>query len=428
MKEENAKMVKFAHIILTLLLVSTALAQKNMANSRHQNMFGRELFTYRFYNFADSTDEQLSRMDFHVEVLNDVLTFLKTEDGTYKARYEVLVIIFNDRGEAIAEKSLLNRITVPTFNETNSRVNPVFHKISASLPTGRYKGQLQLNDLESGESLAKDMELNFREFGRDKVHLSDILFIDKIDTTASGVEYTPNLQHVFDDVNSAFSAYVELYPPEKGRDVEAQLSIADAKGDKLYTVDRVYPSSMQTISAVIPFRQHLKKPGEYYFIVEAKSGKQTAKTQRMFSVFWGNVPMAKSNLEIAVDQLSLVAHKRDIEAVRNASEAERKIIYDEFWLKRDPTPNTNSNELKDEFFGRIDFSNRNFGEIAAGRSGWQTDRGKIYIVYGAPDNVDRRDAGMNTPATEVWHYNRLNRKYFFADRDGEGAFRLVKIE
>ncbi|MBN1558803.1 GWxTD domain-containing protein [candidate division KSB1 bacterium] len=148
----------------------------------------------------------------------------------------------------------------------------------------------------------------------------------------------------------------------------------------------------------------------------------------MFSVFWGNVPMAKSNLEIAVDQLSLVAHKRDIEAVRNASEAERKIIYDEFWLKRDPTPNTNSNELKDEFFGRIDFSNRNFGEIAAGRSGWQTDRGKIYIVYGAPDNVDRRDAGMNTPATEVWHYNRLNRKYFFADRDGEGAFRLVKIE
>ncbi|MBN1466319.1 GWxTD domain-containing protein [candidate division KSB1 bacterium] len=129
-----------------------------------------------------------------------------------------------------------------------------------------------------------------------------------------------------------------------------------------------------------------------------------------------------------MDQLALVAHKKEIDAMRQALEAERQVIYDEFWLKRDPTPNTSRNELKDEFFKRIDFSNRNFTEIASGRSGWQTDRGKIYIVYGAPDNVDRRDSEMNLPAAEVWHYNRLNRKYFFADREGDGIFRLIKVE
>jgi len=431
MKKNILKISKILYTASAILLfASSGFSQKSrsMAKSQHQNIFGRDLFSYRYYNFADSTDERLSRMDFHVGVVNDVLTFLKTEDGSYKARYEVLVIIYNDRKEPIVEKSTSHRVHAATFGETNMRSNPAYHTISVSLPFGRYKGELQLNDLESGEGLSKELELNFRNFRRDKIHLSDIMFINKIDTTSAGVEYTPNLQHVFDDVNSAFAAYVELYPSKKGKDVEAQFSIFDTKGHKLYTVGRTYPSSMDIVSAVIPFRERLKEPGEYYFIVSVKSGKQTAKIQRMFSVFWGNVPLAKTNLEMAVAQLALVAHKKDVDAMRDASEAERKVLYDEFWLQRDPTPNSQKNELKDEFFSRVDFSNRNFTEITSGRSGWQTDRGKIYVVYGAPDNVDRRDSEMNAPAAETWYYNRLNRKYFFADRNGEGIFRLVKVE
>lgn len=418
-------------ISIVLLLVSTSLAQKtkSMAKSRHQTMFGRDLFTYRYYNYADSTDENLSRMDFHIGLVNDVLTFIKTEEGSYRARYEVLVIIFNERDEPIIEKTVSNRVVVPAYGETNLRINPAYHSLSLSLPPGRYTGELQLNDLESGERLVKDLELTFRDFRRDKVHLSDIMFVDKIDTTETGVRYTPNLTHVFDDVNSAFAAYIEIYLPENDNDVEAELSIHDKNGKKLYTVEKKYTATLNVVSAVVPFRQHLTKPGEYYFIVSVKSGKQTAKIQRLFSVFWGNVPLANTNLEMAIEQLGLVAHKRDIEKMRAANEAEQKKIYDEYWQQRDPTPTTQKNELKDEFFRRVDFSNRNFTEITSGRSGWQTDRGKIYIVYGAPDNVDRRESEITSiPSAETWYYNRLNRRYIFADRNGEGIYRLVKVE
>jgi GWxTD domain-containing protein len=296
------------------------------------------------------------------------------------------------------------------------------------LPPGRYKGELQLNDFESGESLTKDLELTFRDFDRKKVHLSDIMFIDKIDTTDTGVHYTPNLNHVFDNVNSAFAAYVEVYPPDNGKDVQVQYSIFGKDGEELYAVEKTYSANLDVVSTVIPFREHLVKPGEYYFAVNAKSGRQTAKIQRLFSVFWSNVPIAQTNLQIAVDQLSLVAHKKEVEAIREASPVEQQEKFDAFWRQRDPTPNTERNELKEEFFRRIDFANRNFTEIASGRAGWQTDRGKIYVVYGPPDDVDRRNSQMNTPAFETWHYNRLNRKYFFADRDGEGVFRLIKVE
>lgn len=425
------KLYKLVYIFGILFLIgSSAFSQqsKSMAKSRHQNMFGRDLFTFRYYNFADSTDEQLSRMDFHMGVVNDVLTFIKMDDDSYKARYEVLVVIYNDRGEPIVEKATSHRVMVPTFAETNSRLNPQFHSISVSLRPGRYKGELQLNDFESGESLTKELQLTFRDFNRNKVHLSDILFIDKIDTTESGIDYTPNLNHVFDNVNSAFAAYAEIYPPDNGKDVDVQFTIFDKNGEKLYAVEKTYSTNSDVISTVIPFREHLVKPGEYYFAVNATSGRQTAKIQRLFSVFWSNVPIAQTNLQIAVEQLSLVAHKKEVEAIREASPAEQQEKFDAFWRQRDPTPNTERNELKEEFFQRIDFANRNFTEIASGRAGWQTDRGKIYVVYGPPDDVDRRDSQINVPAFETWHYNRLNRKYFFADRDGEGVFRLIKVE
>jgi GWxTD domain-containing protein len=417
-------------LIISLLVGSSLQAQqkRSMAKSRHQNMFGRELLSYRYYNYADSTDEKLSLMEFHVGVVNDVLTFLKTDSGSYKARYEILVIIFNERDEAIVEKSATHRVTVETFAETNSRRNPDFHILTASLRPGRYKGELQLNDFESGESLTKELELTFRDFGRDQVHWSDIKFIDKIDTTDTGVVYHPNLQHIFDDVNSAFAARVQLYLPKDGADVETSLSIYTAGNEKLFTVDKTYPTTLDVINLVIPFRQHLKNPGEYYLVAEAKQGDKLAKVQRMFSVVWGNVPLAQTNLDMAITQLSLVADKKDIEAMRAASESERKQLFDEYWEKRDPTPSSQRNELKEEFFTRIDFANRNFTEIVSGRSGWQTDRGKVYVVYGAPDNVDRRNPDINSPATETWYYNRLNRKYFFADRNGEGIFRLVKVD
>ncbi len=417
-------------LIITLFAGTSVHAQqkKSMAKSRHQNMFGRELMSYRYYNYADSTDENLSRMEFHIGVVNDVLTFVKTDSGFYKARYEILVIIFNDRDEAILEQSSSHRVTADTYVETNSRMNPMYHSLAASLPPARYRGELQLNDYESNESLVKELDLTFRDFRRDRVRWSDIKFIDKIDTTEAGIEYRPNLNHVFDDVNSAFAAHVQLYPAKEGPDVETSLSIYNTKNEQLFTVEKTYPASLDEINLIIPFRQHLKNPGEYYFVADAKQGIETAKIQRMFSVVWGNVPLANTNLDLAIEQLALVAEKKDVEAMRSASEDEREALFDEYWQKRDPTPDTQRNELKEEFFRRIDFSNRNFTEITTGRSGWQTDRGKIFVVYGAPDNVDRRNSDMNSPAAEIWHYNRLNRKYFFADRNGEGVFRLVKVE
>jgi len=73
-----------------------------------------------------------------------------------------------------------------------------------------------------------------------------------------------------------------------------------------------------------------------------------------------------------------------------SNEEEREQFIEAFWQRRDPTPDTAENEFKDEHYRRIAYANEHF---AAGIPGWKTDRGKIYIMYGAADEIESHPSG-----------------------------------
>jgi GWxTD domain-containing protein len=72
------------------------------------------------------------------------------------------------------------------------------------------------------------------------------------------------------------------------------------------------------------------------------------------------------------------------------SDAARETFIDQFWKQRDPTPNTEENEFKEEHYRRIAYANEHFASFVAG---WKTDRGRIYITYGAPDEIEDHSSG-----------------------------------
>ena len=75
---------------------------------------------------------------------------------------------------------------------------------------------------------------------------------------------------------------------------------------------------------------------------------------------------------------------------RLQTDEEREQFIEQFWLRRDPTPDTVENEFKEEHYRRIAYSNENF---ASGIPGWKTDRGRIYITYGPPDEKETHPSG-----------------------------------
>src|SRR6185312_6236340 len=75
---------------------------------------------------------------------------------------------------------------------------------------------------------------------------------------------------------------------------------------------------------------------------------------------------------------------------RLKTDEERQQFVEQFWLRRDPTPDTEENEYKEEHYRRIAYANDHY---ASGIPGWKTDRGMIYIKYGAPDEIDSHPSG-----------------------------------
>ena len=73
-----------------------------------------------------------------------------------------------------------------------------------------------------------------------------------------------------------------------------------------------------------------------------------------------------------------------------SNDEERDNFIEAFWQRRDPTPDTEENEYKEEHYRRIAYANEHF---AAGIPGWKTDRGRIYIMYGPPDENDSHPSG-----------------------------------
>lgn len=78
---------------------------------------------------------------------------------------------------------------------------------------------------------------------------------------------------------------------------------------------------------------------------------------------------------------------------------EREQFIEEFWARRNPDPNAEDNTFKDEFYRRVAYANEHF---SSGIPGWRTDRGRIYIMWGPPDEVDSHPTGgtYERPADE----------------------------
>ncbi len=99
------------------------------------------------------------------------------------------------------------------------------------------------------------------------------------------------------------------------------------------------------------------------------------------------------------------------------NDEERDQFIEQFWLRRNPNPDSPDNEFRETHYARIAYANEYF---AAGKAGWRTDRGHIYIAFGKPDSIDSHPSGGNyerpteegggstsTFPFEVWHYRYL---------------------
>jgi GWxTD domain-containing protein len=124
-----------------------------------------------------------------------------------------------------------------------------------------------------------------------------------------------------------------------------------------------------------------------------------------------------------------------------ATDEEREKFIENFWLRRDPDPDTEENEYREEYYERIAYANEHF---TSGIPGWKTDRGRTYIAWGKPDGIESHPSGgsydrpsyegggsTSTYPFETWFYRHLDGigdgiEIEFVDPTGTGEYRIAR--
>lgn len=132
------------------------------------------------------------------------------------------------------------------------------------------------------------------------------------------------------------------------------------------------------------------------------------------------------------ESVRLIMLRDEMKRYRQLPDKEaREVFITEFWNRRDPNPATPENEFKLEFDERIKYIERWFGESVGYSGGVNSDRGKVFLIFGAPDEkstserteMDRYGSQVNV-RREIWIYDRHRLYLEFRDTQGFGVYRL----
>jgi len=148
-------------------------------------------------------------------------------------------------------------------------------------------------------------------------------------------------------------------------------------------------------------------------------------------------PLSEYSKQWLEEVVPYIITSTEVEIFKNLpTEEDRGKFIENFWKKRDPDPNTPDNEYKLDYYRRIAYANKFFG--VGGTAGWRTERGRIFILLGPPNEINRdmspRANRFQTAfhgTTEVWNYWGLpnprlpyNMEFVFVDKFGTGNYVL----
>lgn len=158
------------------------------------------------------------------------------------------------------------------------------------------------------------------------------------------------------------------------------------------------------------------------YTLELKSSSEgEIKAKKLVRSFWPDIPPSLLNLDIAIDMMKYIVPDEELKSLKKGNSVEKEQKFRAFWKKRDPTPNTEFNELMTEYYRRVHYA---FVEYRSPETpnGQDTDRGEVYIKYGPPISRDRTFPKKGL-VIETWKYN--GRTFVFEKGSGFSEFMLV---
>ncbi|MDP6169123.1 MAG: GWxTD domain-containing protein, partial [Candidatus Marinimicrobia bacterium] len=158
------------------------------------------------------------------------------------------------------------------------------------------------------------------------------------------------------------------------------------------------------------------------FRISLFQGKKVDEQEISFSRYKPGISSYVDDVEVAIRQMRYILSNDERKVLKARLKEDKEQLFYQLWKERDPTPDTEHNELMEEYFQRVGYVNEHF---SGWQPGWETDRGMIYILFGPPDEIQRSNpTAANSAIYQIWNYSKINKQFVFRDQNGFGDYRL----
>ena len=423
-----ASIRKINCVLVLLVMVSTLLySQDDGSDPSVQVSFTSRLYFDALSLLSEHSGE--GRLDVYAEVPYEMLRFTK-ENDLFRASYDVTIGVYDSTQKLVVEKFWTEKIETPNYEESVSPKSMRVPQKSFSLLPGTYDVAVQVADRDTRKLVRNKKRVVVRDFSLSPVSMSDMMLVNSIDTVAGKIVISPNVSGNIADIHSGFYIFFEIYNHVKIDSAAMVFDVRDAKGNIVQSDTVNEAIGVERKSIFFRVKNSTMVAGEYLIDVTViplhqpqgvPKENMKASGSRPFVVRWRGMPISIVDLDLAIDELQYMADKEKIDEMKDAAPEKKRELFQKFWKQHDLTPNTERNEWMEEYYTRVEYANKHFSHYI---DGWKTDMGMVYIIFGAPANIERHPFDIDAKPYEIWTYYQQSREFVFVDATGFGDYRL----
>jgi GWxTD domain-containing protein len=386
-----------------------------------------------------SDGDSLPFIDVFAMIPYEALQFTPEKKG-FSANITVSLSIRDTTGKKIAEQSIDRKIFAETYEQSrggNAEFNHVQFRIPAGF--GNHTCFVNVHDVVANTDIREVRTVTIPKWSyQEKEHrylFSGMMYASAVEEKSDGsIVITPHLSNNVAGLIDGFFLYVELYHFGALKDeiIAIRYTISDEKQKEVFlkSVPITYSSGRaESQHLYIPVKQMpILSSGNYVMTIMAYSMKddsidtELTRVSRTLTIEKTIGGIVYQDLKKAIRQLRFIATQAEIDHINEGEDEETKrMLFEEFWKGIDPNPSTSRNEAFEEYYGRIEYSNKNFKSYT---EGWMTDMGMVYIIFGQPFQVERTPRSSDGRTYARWIYQN-QRQFTFVDNSGFEDFRLT---
>ena len=409
--------------IIIFLSSFTIFSQENPGSTTKKNILDA-IYFQDYVNFGPSKPG-LSKVDVFIQVPYKNVQFVKSNEG-FTAKYSVTASIFDStKKKLMVEKTWNEKINVIDYNIATSKENFNLSKRSFEIAPGKYVIRTMLEDKDSKQEAVGENAFIVKSY-EENISLSDILFIVNNEMSQRQNEIIPNVSRNIPSSKDKIKFFYEVYLKDTVETIKKiEYSILNSENQIIHKEidDRTLNSG--TNQVLFTLQEFPFELGVFTLVISIPDSitKTSIQVSKAFYSHWRGLPSIVTDIDKAIAQTVYIAKPTELSFMEDGKTTKEKSKrFLDFWKEKDPSPNNDENEIFDEYYRRVEFSNENFSNYT---EGWRSDRGMVYTILGAPNNIDRHPFEYDSKPYEVWEYYELNKRFVFLDQTGFGDYRLI---